>query len=178
MASTPTPTETATTESGNGTSGTSHDHRHWNCFSLHMKTAFRFRQFLDMDTGPGTVPLQCSGNRKQNLEHRPDVKEFLWSGPTHRHGQGVYHYHDTGSKYRGSWVNGNMELSGEFLHRDHRFQGNFNNNRVSSPPGQVQTGLRPSLLTILFISSPVVLESLYSLMSTVSSTVTVSKRRR
>ncbi|XP_016890138.1 radial spoke head 1 homolog isoform X2 [Cynoglossus semilaevis] len=50
-----------------------------------------------------------------------------------RHGQGVYHYHDTGSKYRGSWVNGNMELSGEFLHRDHRFQGNFNNNRPRGP---------------------------------------------
>lgn len=47
-----------------------------------------------------------------------------------RHGQGVYHYHLTGSKYVGSWVNGNMQSAGEYIHANHKYQGNFFNNKV------------------------------------------------
>lgn len=49
----------------------------------------------------------------------------------HRHGQGVYTYNDTGSKYVGTWVMGKMESSGEYIHLNHRYQGNFLNNKVS-----------------------------------------------
>lgn len=49
-----------------------------------------------------------------------------------RHGQGVYTYHETGSKYAGTWVMGKMESVGEFIHLNHRYQGNFHNNNVSS----------------------------------------------
>ncbi|KAF7652604.1 hypothetical protein LDENG_00094400 [Lucifuga dentata] len=48
-----------------------------------------------------------------------------------RHGQGTYHYHDTGSKYKGSWVNGKMESFGEFIHANHRYQGDFANSNPS-----------------------------------------------
>lgn len=48
-----------------------------------------------------------------------------------RHGQGIYHYQETGSKFKGTWVNGKMESAGEYLHTNHRFMGNFINNYVS-----------------------------------------------
>ncbi|XP_010882821.2 radial spoke head 1 homolog [Esox lucius] len=48
-----------------------------------------------------------------------------------RHGQGTYHYSDTGSKYTGTWVKGKMESSGEFIHLNHRYQGNFLHNNPS-----------------------------------------------
>lgn len=47
-----------------------------------------------------------------------------------RHGQGIYHYQETGSKFKGAWVNGKMESAGEYLHTNHRFIGNFINNYV------------------------------------------------
>ncbi|XP_036401826.1 radial spoke head 1 homolog [Megalops cyprinoides] len=50
-----------------------------------------------------------------------------------RHGQGVYTYHDTDSKYVGTWVMGKMESSGEFIHLNHKYQGNFLNNNPSGP---------------------------------------------
>uniref|UniRef100_UPI003AACD20A radial spoke head 1 homolog n=1 Tax=Centroberyx gerrardi TaxID=166262 RepID=UPI003AACD20A len=50
-----------------------------------------------------------------------------------RHGHGIYLYHETGSKYKGSWVNGKMETAGEFIHSNHRYQGNFANNHPSGP---------------------------------------------
>ncbi|KAJ8004595.1 hypothetical protein DPEC_G00137920 [Dallia pectoralis] len=49
----------------------------------------------------------------------------------HRHGQGTYHYSDTGSKYTGTWVEGKMESSGQFIHLNHKYQGNFFNNNPS-----------------------------------------------
>lgn len=51
--------------------------------------------------------------------------------PNARHGQGIYHYHETGSKYKGSWVNGKMESAGEYIHSNHIYKGNFVNNNVS-----------------------------------------------
>uniref|UniRef100_A0A8C3G2Y5 Radial spoke head component 1 n=1 Tax=Cyclopterus lumpus TaxID=8103 RepID=A0A8C3G2Y5_CYCLU len=42
-----------------------------------------------------------------------------------RHGQGLYRYTDTGSLYKGSWVNGTMESAGEYIHSNHRYRGNF-----------------------------------------------------
>lgn len=49
-----------------------------------------------------------------------------------RHGQGVYHYHATGSKYKGSWMNGKMEHAGEYIHSNYKYKGNYSNNNVSS----------------------------------------------
>lgn len=48
-----------------------------------------------------------------------------------RHGQGIYRYQETGSKFKGTWMNGKMESAGEYLHTNHRFMGNFINNYVS-----------------------------------------------
>ncbi|KAK9530211.1 hypothetical protein VZT92_011731 [Zoarces viviparus] len=45
-----------------------------------------------------------------------------------RHGQGIYHYSETGSMYKGSWANGKMESAGEYIHSNHRYEGNFFNN--------------------------------------------------
>ncbi|XP_053482833.1 radial spoke head 1 homolog isoform X2 [Ictalurus furcatus] len=50
-----------------------------------------------------------------------------------RHGQGVYTYHETGSKYAGMWVMGKMESVGELIHLNHKYQGNFRNNKPSGP---------------------------------------------
>ncbi|XP_052348813.1 radial spoke head 1 homolog isoform X2 [Oncorhynchus keta] len=50
-----------------------------------------------------------------------------------RNGQGIYHYNDTGSRYMGTWVMGKMESAGEFIHLNHRYQGNFLNNNPSGP---------------------------------------------
>ncbi|XP_051008462.1 radial spoke head 1 homolog [Acomys russatus] len=50
-----------------------------------------------------------------------------------RHGQGTYLYAETGSKYVGSWVNGQQEGSAELIHLNHRYQGKFiNKNPVGS----------------------------------------------
>ncbi|KAF7205120.1 radial spoke head 1 homolog [Nothobranchius furzeri] len=46
-----------------------------------------------------------------------------------RHGQGLYHYKDTGVKYTGTWVNGSMELIGEYVFPNCRYKGNFVNNQ-------------------------------------------------
>uniref|UniRef100_A0A672FEY4 Radial spoke head component 1 n=1 Tax=Salarias fasciatus TaxID=181472 RepID=A0A672FEY4_SALFA len=50
-----------------------------------------------------------------------------------RSGQGVYHYHETGSRYKGTWLNGNMGNSGEYIHSNHRYQGNFVSNNPMGP---------------------------------------------
>ncbi|XP_047465892.1 radial spoke head 1 homolog isoform X1 [Mugil cephalus] len=57
-----------------------------------------------------------------------------------RHGQGIYHYHETGSKYKGTWVNGNMESAGEYIHSNHRYKGNFVNNKPIGPGKYVFDG--------------------------------------
>ncbi|KAJ8352569.1 hypothetical protein SKAU_G00240450 [Synaphobranchus kaupii] len=50
-----------------------------------------------------------------------------------RHGQGTYVYHDTGSKYVGTWAAGKMESAGEFIHLNHKYQGNFVSSNPSGP---------------------------------------------
>ncbi|CAG5911453.1 radial spoke head 1 homolog [Menidia menidia] len=50
-----------------------------------------------------------------------------------RHGQGTYHYRQTGAKYKGMWLNGNMESAGEYIYASHRFQGNFVNGTPLGP---------------------------------------------
>ncbi|XP_016086575.1 radial spoke head 1 homolog [Sinocyclocheilus grahami] len=50
-----------------------------------------------------------------------------------RHGQGTYTHHETGSQYMGTWVMGKMESTGELIHLNHRYQGNFVNNNPSGP---------------------------------------------
>ncbi|XP_025768860.1 radial spoke head 1 homolog [Puma concolor] len=44
-----------------------------------------------------------------------------------RHGQGTYFYAETGSKYVGTWVNGQQEGMAELIHLNHRYQGKFLN---------------------------------------------------
>ncbi|XP_030744694.1 radial spoke head 1 homolog [Echinops telfairi] len=44
-----------------------------------------------------------------------------------RHGQGTYVYAETGSKYVGTWVNGQQEGAAELIHLNHRYQGKFLN---------------------------------------------------
>ena len=39
-------------------------------------------------------------------------------------------YHIAGSKYIGTWVNGKCEGAGEFVHANHRFQGNWTDGNV------------------------------------------------
>lgn len=48
-----------------------------------------------------------------------------------RHGQGTYFYAETGSKYVGTWVNGQQEGAAELVHLNHRYQGKFLNKNVS-----------------------------------------------
>lgn len=50
-----------------------------------------------------------------------------------RHGQGTYTHQETGSQYRGTWVVGNMESTGELIQLNHRYHGNFVNNNPSGP---------------------------------------------
>jgi len=37
----------------------------------------------------------------------------------------------TGSKYVGTWISGKCEGAGEFIHANHRFQGNWTDGNVS-----------------------------------------------
>ncbi|KAB1283550.1 Radial spoke head 1-like protein [Camelus dromedarius] len=48
-----------------------------------------------------------------------------------RHGQGTYFYAETGSKYVGTWVNGQQDGAAELVHLNHRYQGKFLNKNVS-----------------------------------------------
>lgn len=50
-----------------------------------------------------------------------------------RHGQGTYVYAETGSKYVGTWANGQQEGAAELIHLNHRYQGKFLNKNVSRP---------------------------------------------
>ncbi|CAB1432988.1 unnamed protein product [Pleuronectes platessa] len=80
------------------------------------------------------------GSWVENMRHGHGIYTYA-NGDTYdgewlsdmRHGQGIYHYQETGSKYRGSWVNGQMESAGEYLHSNHRYEGNFTNNKPYGP---------------------------------------------
>ncbi|XP_054432221.1 radial spoke head 1 homolog isoform X1 [Pteronotus mesoamericanus] len=50
-----------------------------------------------------------------------------------RHGQGTYVYAETGSKYVGTWVNGQQEGAAELIHLNHRYQGKFLNKNPVGP---------------------------------------------
>uniref|UniRef100_F6RHY6 Radial spoke head 1 homolog n=1 Tax=Equus caballus TaxID=9796 RepID=F6RHY6_HORSE len=50
-----------------------------------------------------------------------------------RHGQGTYFYAETGSKYVGTWVNGQQEGAAELVHLNHRYQGKFLNKNPAGP---------------------------------------------
>ncbi|XP_028361041.1 radial spoke head 1 homolog [Phyllostomus hastatus] len=50
-----------------------------------------------------------------------------------RHGQGTYIYAETGSKYVGTWVNGQQEGAAELIHLNHRYQGKFLNKNPVGP---------------------------------------------
>ena len=42
-----------------------------------------------------------------------------------RHGQGLYTYSATGSRYRGTWDEGKKKGSGEIVNENHKFLGKF-----------------------------------------------------
>ncbi|KAB1283553.1 Radial spoke head 1-like protein [Camelus dromedarius] len=50
-----------------------------------------------------------------------------------RHGQGTYFYAETGSKYVGTWVNGQQDGAAELVHLNHRYQGKFLNKNPVGP---------------------------------------------
>lgn len=50
-----------------------------------------------------------------------------------RHGQGTYVYAETGSKYVGTWVNGQQEGAAQLIHLNHRYQGKFVNKHPFGP---------------------------------------------
>ncbi|KAK1344308.1 hypothetical protein QTO34_014873 [Cnephaeus nilssonii] len=50
-----------------------------------------------------------------------------------RHGQGTYLYAETGSKYVGTWVNGQQEGAAELIHLNHRYQGKYLNKNPMGP---------------------------------------------
>ncbi|VTJ71991.1 Hypothetical predicted protein [Marmota monax] len=56
-----------------------------------------------------------------------------WALVLTRHGQGTYFYADTGSKYVGTWVNGQQEGAAELVHLNHRYQGKFMNKNPVGP---------------------------------------------
>ena len=50
-----------------------------------------------------------------------------------RHGQGTYTYNETGSHYEGTWFHGKMQDEGHLVHSNHRYIGNFDENRPRGP---------------------------------------------
>lgn len=46
-----------------------------------------------------------------------------------RHGQGVYTYKATGSRYDGRWFQGKMHDEGQLIHSNHRYVGDFEENK-------------------------------------------------
>lgn len=63
-----------------------------------------------------------------------------------RHGQGTYVYAETGSKYVGTWVNGQQEGAAELIHLNHRYQGKFVNKNVSEREAMFAGGIPNALL--------------------------------
>ncbi|XP_019601241.2 radial spoke head 1 homolog isoform X3 [Rhinolophus sinicus] len=56
-----------------------------------------------------------------------------WLAHQSRHGQGTYVYAETGSKYVGTWVNGQQEGAAQLIHLNHRYQGKFVNKHPFGP---------------------------------------------
>lgn len=63
-----------------------------------------------------------------------------------RHGQGTYVYAETGSKYVGTWANGQQEGAAELIHLNHRYQGKFLNKNVSRPEVEFASAIPAALL--------------------------------
>lgn len=77
--------------------------------------------------GPTILPIHILSELEDDRMnwHRPSWRLI------DRHGQGTYCYNDTGSVYKGTWVNGTMQSAGEYIYSNHRYKGNFANNNVS-----------------------------------------------
>ncbi|TKC46019.1 hypothetical protein EI555_012561, partial [Monodon monoceros] len=56
-----------------------------------------------------------------------------------RHGQGTYFYAETGSKYVGTWVNGQQKGMAELIHLNHRYQGKFLNKNERGEEDEEET---------------------------------------
>nr|XP_020848612.1 radial spoke head 1 homolog isoform X2 [Phascolarctos cinereus] len=71
--------------------------------------------------------LRCSKDQKKCLVLHVvgGMSQKSYIGYYPRHGQGTYFYAETGSKYVGTWVNGQQEGTGELIHLKHRYQGKF-----------------------------------------------------
>jgi radial spoke head protein 1 len=59
-----------------------------------------------------------------------DIYDGEWQRHV-RHGQGNYHYKETGSKYVGTWKEGKRQGHGELIHANHKYVGPFKDDRVS-----------------------------------------------
>ncbi|KAI9209473.1 uncharacterized protein BJ171DRAFT_487114 [Polychytrium aggregatum] len=61
-----------------------------------------------------------------------DVYQGGWENDK-KHGFGTYIYASTGSKKKGTWVNGEFHGKGEIIHHDHKIIGNFTHGIADLP---------------------------------------------
>ncbi|CDQ96183.1 unnamed protein product [Oncorhynchus mykiss] len=101
---------------------------HWSsdpsrCSSAEEEDECRYSQLLQNHiVSQNTILIRVSSSLQSGVNLYQQIN-----------GQGIYHYNDTGSRYMGTWVMGKMESAGEFIHLNHRYQGNFLNNNPSGP---------------------------------------------
>lgn len=100
------------------------------CSIKGLSLTLDFRHLIHIKTITSLTPTRVS---YKLVSHLLPLLHFLL-GLFHRHGQGMYTYHETGSKYAGTWVMGRMESAGELIHLNHKYQGDFRNNYVSYDP--------------------------------------------
>ncbi|KAF5927461.1 hypothetical protein HPG69_016099 [Diceros bicornis minor] len=89
---------------------------------------------------PGVICVVLSGEWADDQRHGYGVYYYVnndtYTGEWfahQRHGQGTYFYAETGSKYVGTWVNGQQEGAAELIHLNHRYQGKFLNKNPIGP---------------------------------------------
>nr|XP_046219858.1 uncharacterized protein rsph1 isoform X2 [Oncorhynchus gorbuscha] len=103
---------------------------------LHGRRRIHPRLINALQPAPHRLPLSVFHPTRDWADGRAEVtggtRTDEMPHPT-GNGQGIYHYNDTGSRYMGTWVMGKMESAGEFIHLNHRYQGNFLNNNPSGP---------------------------------------------
>ena len=59
-----------------------------------------------------------------------DIYDGEWQAHV-RHGLGTYTYADTGSQYVGMWKEGRRDGHGELIHNNHKFVGQFVDDKVT-----------------------------------------------
>lgn len=64
-----------------------------------------------------------------------DIYQGQWANDQ-KNGEGVYTYANSGSRKRGTWVQGVLNGQGEIIHQDHKVIGNFVSNQTMKFPVQ------------------------------------------